>query len=70
MSNSPYVLTVNQKINRLTVKSVSGKWAVCQCDCGNPVRVRRDHAVRGLTKSCGCLALEKKEKVFRLFNVR
>lgn len=58
-----------QRIGRLTVLRLSDKekesgkikW-VCQCDCGNIVEVFSSNLTREHTKSCGCLASEKRSK--------
>lgn len=57
-----------KKFGRLTVlrlsdnkKNGSTKW-VCQCDCGNIVEVFSFNLTREHTKSCGCLAREKRSK--------
>lgn len=33
-------------------------WYICQCDCGNIVKVNASNLVGGTTKSCGCLRKE------------
>lgn len=61
-----------QKFNRLTVIKrddnyirKNGKteavW-LCQCECGNFVKVRGSRLRNGVTKSCGCLLKEKLRK--------
>ncbi len=55
-----------QKFGRLTVtndfytgsKNTGIKWK-CVCDCKNTVIIKSNNLVRGDTKSCGCLNLEK-----------
>lgn len=32
---------------------------VCKCDCGNSKNIRSTYLLQGLTKSCGCIAIEK-----------
>lgn len=32
---------------------------VCKCDCGNSKNIRSTSLLQGLTKSCGCIAIEK-----------
>lgn len=73
MVNSRKDLT-GQKFGKLTViKQVEdyvsekgrhhSQWA-CKCDCGNPkeIIVKGYSLVQGLTKSCGCLKIEKAKK--------
>jgi len=57
-----------QKFGRLTaIKRIAGKegkrgfWR-CRCDCGNGKKVYTSSLTRGMTKSCGCLDLEKKKQ--------
>lgn len=49
----------NQKFNRWTAikfDTIKGKkeYWICQCDCGTIKSVRKEHLIRGNTKSCGC----------------
>lgn len=30
-------------------------WSLCQCKCGNKIKVRNNNLKSGLTKSCGCI---------------
>ena len=59
---------VNKKFGRLTVLEEVGKDKyynriyLCQCECGNKVKVKRTQLISGRTKSCGCL---KKEIAFK-----
>lgn len=53
-----------QKFGRLTVlertgNSTDGKarW-ICECECGNVLVVQGNHLREGVTRSCGCLAIE------------
>lgn len=32
----------------------------CICDCGKEKEVKADHLIRGMTKSCGCLLVERR----------
>lgn len=62
-----FVDLTGQRFGRLTVlerdysdtKNVT--W-ICQCDCGNKVRVRSGNLCSGNTQSCGCLFLDKVTK--------
>jgi hypothetical protein len=54
-----------KRFGRLTVLSFHGKnkynrsmW-LCQCDCGNKKVISSNSLQQGLTRSCGCLDLEK-----------
>ena len=54
---------VNQKFNKLLViepcENIKGRTAwLCQCDCGNVVKVWSKSLKSGNTKSCGCLQKE------------
>jgi hypothetical protein len=61
-----YDLT-GKRFGRLVVESVQqeshteNKW-VCICDCGNKSLVGRSSLMQGNTKSCGCLAEERRSK--------
>lgn len=35
---------------------------ICECDCGNIVKLRRYSITSGNTKSCGCFSTEEKKK--------
>ena len=54
----------NLKFNRLTVLSFNGRinghsyWE-CLCDCGNKTIVEGYNIRNGITKSCGCYAVER-----------
>lgn len=53
-----------KKYGRLSVIGTAPKqgrhimW-MCLCDCGNVVKVRNDHLLKGETKSCGCWIAER-----------
>jgi len=55
-----------KKFGRLTVIKYSGKrypkskfiW-LCICDCGNKTEVRGEYLKSGITKSCGCIRIER-----------
>ena len=59
-----------QKFNRLTVLSESdklrpkrsAKYWTCQCDCGVVKDVRGPELKSGITKSCGCLVIDRMYK--------
>ena len=61
----PLINIVGQKFGKLTVierdNSKIGKYVywICQCECGNIKSVRGTALKDGLTKSCGCIGLEK-----------
>lgn len=53
-----------QRFGRLTVIGFvclkeHKTWWNCKCDCGKNITVIKGSLVRGLTKSCGCLKMEK-----------
>lgn len=57
-----------QKFGRLTVLSRYGAnrhrdsiW-ICECECGQIVKILRGDLKSGKTKSCGCLWREMREK--------
>lgn len=59
---------IGRKFGRLTVIKMEereeGKpvrW-ICKCDCGNILSVGRGNLKKGHTKSCGCYAIETREK--------
>lgn len=59
---------IGQKFGRLTVikradndKYGHTQW-LCQCECGNQKVIAGSSLKKGLTKSCGCLAKETKDK--------
>lgn len=74
-----------KKFNRLTVikrvsnsKNHHSRW-LCECDCGNKKIVIGTNLTRGITKSCGCLAIENgkqsnlkhgksKTRLYHIFN--
>lgn len=48
-----------QKFGRLTaLQHLPGSWYICQCDCGNRVKVKTYSLKSGATRSCGCLRRE------------
>lgn len=64
-----------KRFGRLTVLRKDGKGHgnqiyLCQCDCGNTVRVYHSNLTRGLTKSCGCLQKEETSKRFTIHGMR
>lgn len=57
---------VGQKFGRLTVLSMEKDYKCkCLCECGVEVLSRKDHLLRGATKSCGCLKSETASKRWR-----
>lgn len=56
---------IGEKINRLTVEKLvlpiinSRVYYICQCDCGNIVKVRKDALTNKTRMSCGCFQKEK-----------
>lgn len=62
---------VGRRFGRLTVIKRSGNngkqglW-LCECDCGNEIKVTTNHLITGNTQSCGCLA-SKGENQIALF---
>jgi hypothetical protein len=60
-----------QKFGRLTILCVTGKtrWqetvVCCKCDCGNEWKGTFKVLTRGDTKSCGCLARERRKEIHR-----
>src|SRR5699024_10510469 len=60
---------IGRKYGRLTVLSeyshrvpTTGKrwrYLKCICECGNETSTRKDRVIGGITKSCGCLSVEK-----------
>lgn len=64
-----------KKFGRLTVLKKDGKengnqMYLCQCECGNTVRVYHSNLTRGLSKSCGCLQKEETSKRFTKHGMR
>ena len=57
---------VGQKFNRLTVieeyKECTPREVLCECECGNQVRLLKTAVMSGHTKSCGCLQSEATSK--------
>lgn len=56
---------VGKKFGRLTAKEVKhikgfGSVVICMCICGNERAYKHFNLLRGSTKSCGCLWLERK----------
>lgn len=55
-------------LNMLDEKADNGKILyLCQCECGNIVKVLRDSLVSGNTKSCGCLKSRGEDKISQIF---
>jgi hypothetical protein len=54
-------MMIGKKFSRLTIIAFGGKdkyqnrYWVCKCDCGVEKKVRQQHLLKELTKSCGCL---------------
>lgn len=51
-------LTKGAVFGRLEFICLDGKKCLCRCFCGSIKTVRRDHLLKGSTKSCGCLNSE------------
>lgn len=59
------VIELHDVIQRYTkngVKDGKDYYYLCQCECGNTSVVYRGNLLKGLSKSCGCLAEEKRIK--------
>lgn len=58
---------IGQKFNRLTVieeyKECTPREVLCECECGNKVRLIKTEVMSGGTKSCGCLKSEVTSKI-------
>lgn len=58
-------IKIGDKYNRLTVLEKTSKRKnrsivyKCKCDCGNITYVKSTNLIKGITKSCGCLQVEK-----------
>lgn len=50
-------MEVGSRYGKLTVKGFDGKYAICQCDCGNTKRIRKTSLTKREkpTISCGCI---------------
>lgn len=60
-NNGKNIDFAGQRFNKLLVISKSStayKW-VCMCDCGNKKEINIYSLLKGVTKSCGCLSIEK-----------
>lgn len=65
MPNKKYFIEIGQKFGRYTVRSIIPSYCICECECGNVRKVKRDSLATGATKSCGCLQKQIASK--RLF---
>ena len=56
-------LTVVEMLNEpyYTLVSYGGPLIKCVCECGEKVDVPRVYLIRNKRKSCGCLAIEKRQ---------
>lgn len=52
-------MITDSKYGRLYIQQLDGKYAICICDCGNPIRARISNIRSGNTTSCGCLRPER-----------
>lgn len=64
-----------KKFGRLKVLKKDGKengnqMYLCECECGNLVRVYHTNLTRGLTRSCGCLQREEASRRFTTHGMR
>lgn len=54
---------IGQKFNRLTVieeyPECTPREVLCECECGNRIRIKKTEVMSGHTKSCGCLQSER-----------
>lgn len=69
MSRTKTEKLIRQRFGRLVVISCASsdrfgkRRFVCLCDCGNQTTVNASSLLRGLTKSCGCIRLEKPNRI-------
>lgn len=63
MSNQIQNSIIGQKFNRLTVIDRDKKY-ICQCECGNIVKVVRAKLISGHTKSCGCWRRDNAKMIY------
>lgn len=59
---------VGKKINGWTIleecESINGKrYCICRCNCGKIKKEKLFNIIRGVSKSCGCLSIEKSKKI-------
>ena len=59
---------IGEKFNLLTVIADGGyensrHWSICECECGNIIRVRDNSLKTGNTISCGCLSSKGENKI-------
>lgn len=61
-----------KKFNKLTALEYAGQgnrrrtYWICQCECGNKVRVQTVHLKSGHTKSCGCVMKDNQKNIGKL----
>ncbi len=50
-------MNINDRFGKLTVIGFDGKYAICQCECGNTKNIRKTSLTskKCPTKSCGCI---------------
>ena len=53
---------VEHQYNKRGVKNGKITYWLCKCDCGNEIIAPSSNLVRGNTKSCGCLRIDKATK--------
>jgi hypothetical protein len=60
---SAFIDITGQRFGRLTVIRLSytrkNAYWLCRCDCGQITTVVRYHLVKGTTRSCGCIKVER-----------
>lgn len=64
IENTRQIDLTGLKFNRLTVKNkIDSLYWLCQCECGNEVKVTTTKLINGYKKSCGCLQKEIVSKI-------
>ena len=59
-----------QAIKRTKVPKKRCSYWECLCDCGEAIKVSRQHLISGRTKSCGCLRRENSKKIHTTHGMR